>query len=64
MTGNQTTFTTREKYIALAALIAAVGVVAIITMANPRPYLGAYEGGTGPDAPSSGVLDARPAGVS
>lgn len=62
MTRNQRTFTPREKRIAVTALIAAVVVVALMTVLNPRPYLGAYETGSRLDAPA-GVTDARPLGA-
>ncbi|MBA4000056.1 hypothetical protein [Brevundimonas sp.] len=62
MTGNQRTFTRREKRVALTALVVAIAVVAAITLLNPRPYLGTYETGRGFDAPA-GVMDARPIGA-
>lgn len=62
MTRNQRTFTAREKRIALTALIVAVVVVVLMTVLNPRPYLGAYEAGARFDAPA-GVTDARPLGA-
>ncbi|MEH6665355.1 MAG: hypothetical protein V7678_10925 [Brevundimonas sp.] len=62
MTGNQKTFTRKEKRVALTALAIAVAVVAAITLLNPRPYLGAYETSDAFDAPA-GVMDARPLGA-
>jgi hypothetical protein len=62
MTGNQRTFTRKEKRVALTALVVAIAVVAAITLLNPRPYLGTYETGHGFDAPA-GVMDARPIGA-
>lgn len=62
MTRNQRIFTRQDKRIALTALIAAVIVVALITVLNPRPYLGAYESGMAFEAPA-GVMDARPLGA-
>lgn len=62
MTGNQRTFTRKEKRVALTALVVAIAVVAAITLLNPRPYLGTYETGRGFDAPA-GVMDARPIGA-
>jgi hypothetical protein len=62
MTGNQRTFTRKEKRVALTALAVAVAVVAAITVLNPKPYLGAYEASHGFDAPT-GVMDARPIGA-
>ncbi len=62
MTRNQRTFTAREKRIALTALIVAFVVVVLMTVLNPRPYLGAYETGASFDVPA-GVTDARPLGA-
>ncbi|MFN3537009.1 hypothetical protein [Brevundimonas sp.] len=62
MIGNQRTFTRKEKRVALTALAAAILVVAAITLLNPKPYLGAYEGSRGFDAPA-GVTDALPIGA-
>ena len=62
MTSSQRTFTPREKRSAVTALIAAGVVGALMTVLNPRPYLGAYETGANFDVPA-GVTDARPLGA-
>ena len=61
MTSKQRTFTRKEKRVAVTALAVAIVVVAMMTLLNPRPYLGAYETSGGFDAPA-GVMDARPIG--
>lgn len=62
MTGKQRTFTRKEKRIALTALAVAVLVAVVMTLLNPRPYLGAYEASNAFEPPA-GMMDAQPIGT-